>query len=165
MRNTARRSQAPTAERSSDVPNVLTIEWIDPVMIGGTWMPELVELAGGRALVTQPGDHAPTLTLDELRALDPAPDVVVIKPCGFTLERTLREISTLRNLIASVDWPAVRTGSIWIADGNAYFNRPGPRIADSLEIMAACIHPETFPDFARQYAHAFVRFEEVASCR
>ncbi len=146
------------------VPYVLTIEWIDPVMIGGTWMPELVEIAGGRALVTQPGDHAPTLTLAELQALDPAPDVVVIKPCGFALERTLREMQTLRDLFAQLDWPALRTGSVWIADGNAYFNRPGPRIADSLEILAACVHPDLFPDFADTYAGQFVRMEELARC-
>jgi iron complex transport system substrate-binding protein len=152
------------AARAASRPNVLTIEWIEPVMIGGTWMPELVEIAGGRPLVTRPGDHAPTLTMDELRALDPAPGVVVIKPCGFALERTLREASTLRDLLGSVDWPAVRTRSVWVADGNAYFNRPGPRIADSLEILAACIHPVLFPDHARTYADAFVRFEEHARC-
>jgi iron complex transport system substrate-binding protein len=145
-------------------PSVLTIEWIDPIMIGGTWMPELVELAGGRALVTKPGDHAPTLSLDDLRALDPAPDVVVFKPCGFALERTLRELPTLRDLFAKLDWPATRTHSVWIADGNAYFNRPGPRIADSLEILAACLHPDLFPDFAGQYAGKFVRMEELARC-
>jgi iron complex transport system substrate-binding protein len=149
---------------ASRTPNVLTIEWIDPVMVGGTWMPELVEIAGGRALVTQPGDHAPTLSVAELRALDPAPDVVVIKPCGFQLERTLRETQTLRDLFAQLDWPALRTGSAWIADGNAYFNRPGPRIADSLEIMAACVHPDLFPDFADEYAGRFVRMEELARC-
>ena len=145
-------------------PNVLTIEWIEPVMIGGTWMPELVELCGGRALVAQPGDHAPTLTIDELAALDPAPDVVVVKPCGFAIERTLHEAGVLRDLLASVDWPAVRTGSVWVADGNAYFNRPGPRIADSLEILAACVHPALFADMAAAHAGGFVRFEEAVRC-
>jgi iron complex transport system substrate-binding protein len=136
-------------------PNVLTIEWIDPVMIGGTWMPELVELAGGTALVTRPGDHAPTLTPDALAALDPAPDVVLVKPCGFALERTLAELPALDALLARVDWPALASGAVWIADGNAYFNRPGPRLADTLEILAEFLHPEIF-DFGHE-GRAFLR--------
>ncbi|MGQ0553415.1 MAG: ABC transporter substrate-binding protein [Planctomycetota bacterium] len=139
-------------------PAVLTIEWIDPVMVGGTWMPELVEAAGGRPLVTQPGAHAPTLTREQLQALDPAPEVVVVKPCGFPLERTLRESETLARLLAQMPWPAVREGRVWLADGNAFFNRPGPRIVDSLEIMAACVHPEAFADLARHHAGSFRRF-------
>ncbi len=139
-------------------PNVLTLEWIDPAMVGGTWMPELVALAGGRALVTVPGQHAPTLTRAQLAALDPAPDVVVIKPCGFELPRTLKESDALGDLLGGLPWPAVREGRVWVADGNAYFNRPGPRIVDSLEIMAACVHPDVFADFAAHYAGAFRRF-------
>jgi len=139
-------------------PNVLTIEWVDPPMLGGTWMPELVEIAGGRALVTKPGDHAPTVTREQLEALDPAPDVVVIKPCGFPLSRTIDEADTLNDLLAGLPWPALRDGAVWVADGNAYFNRPGPRIVDSLEILAACMHPEAFADFAEQYEGAFRRF-------
>lgn len=146
-------------------PNVLTIEWIDPVMVGGTWMPELVELAGGRALVTQAGDHAPTLDAEALKALDPAPDVVLVKPCGFELERTFDELDTLRELFASVRWPAVQRGDVWLADGNAFFNRPGPRIVESLEILAACVHPSEFADFATKHAGSFVRFEQALARR
>ena len=143
---------------ASAPPNVLTVEWIDPVMVGGTWMPELVTLAGGRPLVTEPGQHAPTLTSQQLRALDPAPDVVVVKPCGFPLERLVQEAATLEALLGPLPWPAVREGRVWIADGNAYFNRPGPRIVDSLEILAACVHPEAFADLAAHHAGAFRRF-------
>lgn len=116
-------------------PRVLTIEWLEPVMIGGTWMPELVELAGGEALVTTPGQRAPTLDEEALGALDP--EVVLIKPCGFDLGRSLEESARLRRLAGL--FPRART---WLADGNAYFNRPGPRIVDSLEILARAIHPE-----------------------
>jgi iron complex transport system substrate-binding protein len=137
---------------------VLTIEWLDPPMVGGTWMPELVELAGGTALVTKPGDHAPTLRPAELALLDPAPDVVVIKPCGFPLDRTVQEADTLASLLAPMRWPAVLHGDVWIADGNAYFNRPGPRIVESLEILAACVHPQEFGDLAARHAGAFRRF-------
>jgi iron complex transport system substrate-binding protein len=139
-------------------PHVLTIEWIDPVMIGGTWMPELVELAGGRALVARAGERAPTLTQGELAALDPRPDVVVVKPCGFAIDRTLSEASALESLFASLNWPAISNDRVWIADGNAYFNRPGPRIVDSLEILAACVHPREFADLAETHRGAFQRF-------
>jgi iron complex transport system substrate-binding protein len=107
-------------------------------------------------LVTRAGDHAPTLTREELGALDPAPDVVLVKPCGFTLERTLAESGRLREILRDLDWPALREERVWIADGNAYFNRPGPRIVESLEILAACVHPEAFADLAQKHARAFV---------
>ena len=136
-------------------PAVLTIEWLDPVMIGGTWMPKLVELAGGRALVTRHGDHAPTLDRAALAALQP--DVVVVKPCGFDLERSRAELGALAEQLAECDWPALRTDSVWLADGNAFFNRPGPRLADSAEILAACVHPEAFEDFAELHRASFER--------
>ncbi len=140
-------------------PKVLTIEWIDPVMIGGMWMPELVSLAGGQALVTTPGEYAPTLDAEQLAALDPAPDVVLVKPCGFPLEKTLTEGKELAKLLRGMPWPAVEQGAVWVADGNAYFNRPGPRMVDSLEVLAACVHPELFGDFASRYAGGFQRFD------
>lgn len=139
-------------------PHVLTIEWIDPVMIGGTWMPELVAIAGGTALVTQPGDHAPTLDDAALSALDPPPDVVLVKPCGFPLARTLQEADALRERLAAMPWPAVREGRVFVADGNAYFNRPGPRLVESAEILAACVHPDAFADLAEAHAGAFEPF-------
>lgn len=140
-------------------PRVLTIEWLDPAMVGGTWMPELVELAGGEALVTKPGEHAPTLSRDALDALDPAPDVVLVKPCGFDLARSLAEWDVVVELLADRPWPATERGALWLADGNAYFNRPGPRIVDSLEILAACVHPEAYPDLAARHAGAFQRID------
>lgn len=153
VRSVAARAAAITAR-----PAVLTIEWLDPVMIGATWMPELVDLAGGRALVGRTGERAPTLSIADLARLDPAPEVVVVKPCGFTLERTLSERDALAQLFGSLDWPAIENGRVWIADGNAYFNRPGPRIVDSLEILAACLHPLAFADMAARHAGAFVRW-------
>jgi iron complex transport system substrate-binding protein len=114
-------------------------------MIGGMWMPELVALAGGEPLVTRPGDHAPTFGPEALAALDP--EVVIVKPCGFPLDRTLEELDVLREAL-----PRRWRARVYVADGNAYFNRPGPRIVESLEIMAACVHPEAFPDFAAKHA-------------
>lgn len=144
-------------------PAVLTIEWLDPVMVGGTWMPELVELAGGRALVTRPGDHAPTLAADALRALDPAPEVVLIKPCGFDLPRALSELDALAPHLDGCDWPALRERRVFAADGNAFFNRPGPRLVESLEILAACLHPDAFADEARRHAASFRRVDPTAA--
>ena len=136
------------AEATARKPRVLTIEWISPVMIGGMWMPELVSLAGGTALVTEAGQHAPTLDAARLAALDP--DVVLVKPCGFTLSRTLEEIDVLRGA-----FPRTWHARVYAADGNAYFNRPGPRVVESLEILATCVHPEAFPDFAEKHARSF----------
>ena len=141
-------SVARRASRVAARPRVLTIEWIDPVMIGGLWMPELVALAGGEPLVTRAGDHAPTLRREQLAELDP--DVVLVKPCGLDLPRIVSELPALRAALPS-GWRA----RIYAADGNAYFNRPGPRIVESLEILAACTHPEAFQDFARKHAASF----------
>ncbi len=116
---------------------VLTIEWLEPVMVGGTWMPELVELAGGTPLVTSPGQHAPTLSDEALAALDP--EVVVFKPCGFDVDRTWAELARVHEICRK--FPAARA---YVADGDAYFNRPGPRIVDSLEILASATHPDVF---------------------
>jgi iron complex transport system substrate-binding protein len=129
-------------------PRVLTIEWIAPVMAGGMWMPDLIDLAGGEPLVTRPGEHAPTLDLEALRRLDP--EVVLVKPCGFPLQRTLDELHVLREALPG-SWRA----RVYLADGNAYFNRPGPRMVESLEILAACVHPDLFADFAAKHAASF----------
>jgi iron complex transport system substrate-binding protein len=133
-------------------PAVLTLEWIEPPMPGGLWMAELVELAGGVPLGDQAGAKTHAFTAEQLAALQP--EVVVVKPCGFTLEQGLAELETLRRVVPWDDWPACRTGRVYVADGSAYFNRPGPRIVDSTELLAACVQPELFPDFRQRYAHA-----------
>lgn len=133
-------------------PRVVSIEWIDPLMIGGTWMPEIIELAGGLAVGVPAGAPAPTIAPGDLAAL--APDVVVIKPCGFTLARALEECAVIeRNVLGALS----RRARVYATDGNAYFNRPGPRLVESLEIMAACVHPERFADFGRVHQDAIAR--------
>lgn len=150
---------AQIAERAASLPrrSVLTIEWLDPVMVGGTWMPELVELAGGQPLVTRPGEHAPTLSLDELAELQP--DVVLIKPCGFDLARTESELHLLRSQLPWSTWRAVNAGQVFVADGNAYFNRSGPRLVESLEILAAIVHPAAFPEFVERHSPSVRRVD------
>ena len=131
-------------------PTVLSIEWLSPAMIGGLWMPELIELAGGIPLVTRPGERAPTLDFEALSGLDP--DVVLVKPCGFELERTLEERELMARALPFQTWRAAREGRVFVADGNAFFNRSGPRLVESLEILAACTHPGLFPDFRERHA-------------
>ena len=145
-------------ERHGRLPAVVTIEWLDPVMVGGTWMPELVELAGGRALVTEPGQHAPTLELDALAALEP--DLVLLKPCGFDLARTQEELGLLETKLPWTTWNPLhegREGRVFVADGNAYYNRPGPRLVESAEILAACLWPGALPDLVERHAADYRR--------
>ncbi|MEM7435281.1 MAG: ABC transporter substrate-binding protein [Myxococcota bacterium] len=143
------RSQAQTAAVR---PRVASLEWIDPIMLGGTWMPELIDIAGGVAVGVEVGRPAPTVTADQLCALQP--DVVVVKACGFSLARTLEERDILEATVLS-GLPS--TTRVYLTDGNAFFNRPGPRIVDSIEIMAACLHPDLFHDFGSKYADAIFR--------
>jgi iron complex transport system substrate-binding protein len=138
-------------------PGVVSIEWFDPVMLGGTWMPELIGLAGGRPLGVAAGERAPTLDLAALGRL--RPEVVVVKPCGYPLERTLTELDLLPKVLPWDDWPAVGNGRVYLADGNAYFNRSGPRIVDSAELLAACLHPDRFPDHLDRYRRALRRVD------
>jgi iron complex transport system substrate-binding protein len=131
-------------------PRVVSVEWLEPVMLGGTWMPELIALAGGQAVGAAPGAPAPTVAYADLVRLEP--EVVVVKPCGFDLARTLREPELIDALLGAVG-ASVRA---YATDGNAFFNRPGPRLVESLEILAACIHPELFRDFAHKHCAALM---------
>jgi iron complex transport system substrate-binding protein len=111
-------------------------------MAAGNWTPELVRIAGGTNLVGEVGLHSPRMSWDDLSASDP--DVIVVAACGFDLARTRRELGPL---LAHPSWPAlraVRAGRVFVADGNAYFNRSGPRLVESLEILAELLHPERF---------------------
>ena len=136
-------------------PSVLAIEWIDPVYIGGLWMPDLIRICGGRALLAESGQRAPVVSCEQLEAIDP--DVVLVKPCGFKLDQLVPEMDTLKRALPWRNWKATRDQRWYIADGNAFFNRPGPRLLDSLELLAYCMAPETFPEFGPRYRESFVR--------
>ena len=105
-------------------------------------MPELVEMAGGENLFGQAGQHSPWLQWDELVAADP--DVIVVHPCGFDIPHSLQDMPLLAHRPGWRDLKAVREARVVVADGNHYFNRPGPRIVESLEILAEILHPELF---------------------
>jgi iron complex transport system substrate-binding protein len=123
-------------------PTVACIEWIEPMMAAGNWMPQLVEMAGGTNLFGKAGQHSPWMKFEELAATDP--EVIMIAPCGFGILRASEEVHLLQKQSAWKQLRAVREGRVFLADGNQYFNRPGPRIVESLEILAELIHPHTF---------------------
>ncbi len=125
-----------------DKPKVACIEWLSPIMVSGNWIPEMVEIAGGNSILAENGKHSPFVKWQQI--LDENPDIMVIMPCGFSIQRTLQEISCLTT---QQDWhnlKAVKNNQIYIADGNAYFNRSGPRAVDSIEILAEIINPKYF---------------------
>ncbi|MDO8430968.1 MAG: cobalamin-binding protein [Candidatus Binatus sp.] len=129
-------------KQANSRPTVATIEWIDPLMAAGNWMPTLVEMAGGVNLFGAAGEHSPWMKFDELAARNP--EVILISPCGFDMNRAAEDLPALTS---RPEWPrlgAVRERRVFMADGNQYFNRPGPRIAESLEILAEIVHPELF---------------------
>jgi iron complex transport system substrate-binding protein len=148
------RAIAARAEAAGARPRVVTLEWIEPLLIGGTWMPELVALAGGTPVGAVAGRPAPAADARALRDLDP--EVVVIKPCGFTLGRALAERAVIERAIVAAVSPAAR---VYVTDGNAFFNRPGPRLRESLEILAACVHPEVFAGLGRKHAAVIERLQ------
>ena len=131
--------RARTASRATR-PSIACIEWIEPLMHTGNWVPELVDVAGGTNLFGESGTHSGSLTVADLVAADP--DVVAIMPCGFDIDRSRREMSPLTS---RPEWPqlaAVRNERVFTADGNQYFNRPGPHVVESAEILAELLHPE-----------------------
>jgi iron complex transport system substrate-binding protein len=135
-------------------PAVACIEWIEPLMAAGNWMPELVEMAGGANLFGLAGRHSPWMTWEELVAVDP--DVIVVLPCGYNIEKSRAELPALTQ---KAEWPqlkAVQNRQVFVTDGNQYFNRPGPRLVESLEILAEIFHPEVF-----QFGHEGTGWERV----
>jgi iron complex transport system substrate-binding protein len=123
-------------------PTVACLEWLDPLMGAGNWIPELVDIAGGVNLFGQAGLHSPWLEWEALRQGDP--DIIVLMPCGFDLARTRREAKVLTENPVWKTLRAVKTKKVYLTDGNQFFNRPGPRLVDSLEILAAIIQPGLF---------------------
>jgi iron complex transport system substrate-binding protein len=136
-------------------PRVAFIEWVEPLMAGGNWMPELIEAAGGCNLFGLAGKPSGWMPWAELIAADP--EVIVVAPCGFPLQRCLAELPLLEAQPGWAEIEAVRNNRVYFADGNAYFNRPGPRLADSAEILAEILHGE--PRSTRRREGAWIRHE------
>lgn len=121
-------------------PTAFLMEWADPIYNSGHWNPELIRLAGGSAVLSPEGEYSVRVPWDDLRAADP--EVLVIACCGHGVERTRKDLPLLEALPGWQDLRAVRGRRVYLADGSAYFSRPGPRVVDSLEMLAGMIHPE-----------------------
>jgi iron complex transport system substrate-binding protein len=132
-------AQIATRVAGAPRPRVVLLEWFDPPFASGHWNPELIALAGGREAIGQAGFPSRRLTWDEVAQADP--DVILLSPCGFTLERTELELPRLRQRPEWERLSAVREGGVALVDGSSFFSRPGPRLEASLRIAAATIHP------------------------
>ncbi|NMG08524.1 cobalamin-binding protein [Brasilonema sp. UFV-L1] len=128
--------------QTEHLPTVACVEWIDPLMVAANWIPELVTLAGGQPLLSMTGQSSTTLNWETLVSSNP--DIIIFMPCGFDLNRTRQEAQILSQRPEWEKLHAVQTSRVYITDGNSYFNRPGPRLVDSLEILAEILHPEIF---------------------
>ena len=127
-------------------PRVACLEWLDPLYSAGHWVPEMVELAGGTDVLA--AKHEPSARVSPEALVEAAPEVMVLMPCGFDERRTLQESEPLKDLPAWQAIPAVAAGRVFAVDGSKFFNRPGPRLVDGLEILAGCIDPTLAPEAA-----------------
>ena len=124
-------------------PAVACIEWIDPLMVAGNWIPEMVEIAGGKNILGKSGNDSHWIKFIDI--LNQDPEIIIFLPCGFNIKKTKEELKNFLGLNNS--WKslkAFRNNKVFIADGNQFFNRPGPRLLESLEIFAEIMHPNLF---------------------
>jgi iron complex transport system substrate-binding protein len=151
IRNKIKQAQVP-------IKKIITIEWLNPIMAGAMWVPEMIETVGGEALLVEKGGQALTLDYSTLETIDP--EIVIIKPCGFKLDQTIRELDVIREKMPWEKWRAYKNNKMFLVDGNAYFNRPGPRIVDSIEILAYCSFPDLFPEFKDRFSTDIIQLQE-----
>jgi iron complex transport system substrate-binding protein len=138
------------AEQSLLRPRIACIEWLDPIYAAGHWVPELVALAGGVDVLGRKGK--PSAKVEWITVVKSAPEIIVLMPCGFDVERTIRESVLLQKLAGWNHLPAVASGNVYAVNGSAFFSRPGPRLVDGLEVLAQIIHPEIFREPSRPNA-------------
>jgi iron complex transport system substrate-binding protein len=121
-------------------PRVFFVEWVDPVFCGGHWIPEMIELAGGVDPLARRGADSVRVTWDDV--ITAAPEVIIVAPCGYSLEGAAEQVQVLAQRPGWDTLPAVRAGRVHPVDANAYFARPGPRLVDGVELLANLFHPE-----------------------
>ena len=129
----------------SDRPRCFLMEWVDPPFCSGHWGPELVEIAGGQDSLGR--KHQPSAQIEWQQVLDACPDVIVLVLCGYDIDRARPDYESLRRFPGFGSIPAADSGQVYVVNAGAYFARPGPRIVDSLEILAGILHPTEFPEF------------------
>jgi iron complex transport system substrate-binding protein len=125
---------------ASTRPTIACVEWYEPLFAAGHWVPEMVTIAGGRDLFGAPGTPSARIEWDAVRAA--RPEVLALMPCGFDAERAEREAALVTGRPGFADLPAARSGRVWALDGSAWFNRPGPRVVEGIEVLAALLHPD-----------------------
>ncbi|MFD2160940.1 cobalamin-binding protein [Paradesertivirga mongoliensis] len=123
-------------------PSVVCIEWLSPLMVAGNWTPELISIAGGRSLLAEKGKHSGYINFDAIKSADP--EVIIVAPCGFPMERTLQEINLLLELPGWYNLQAVKNDKVFICNGNQYFNRSSQKVVDTIELLAEILHPKQF---------------------
>ena len=123
-------------------PRVLMLEWLEPFFAPGHWVPEQVALAGGDHRFGHLGEASRTTTIEEIAAYDP--EIIVLIPCGFYKEDTMRALTSVNFPAGWDELPAVKNNAVWAVDATAYFSRPGPRVVDGVEILARIFHPEVY---------------------
>ena len=131
------------SQEQKSKPTIACIEWMDPLMIAGNWIPEMVKISGGKNILGKSGNDSHWIKFEEL--IDKNPDIIIFLPCGFNIKKTREELKTI--LKKNDNWnllKAFKNKKLFIADGNQFFNRPGPRLIESLEIFAEIIHPKIF---------------------
>lgn len=136
----SRMAEIAAAVEGRSRPKLGFVEWIEPPMSGGHWMPEIISIAGGIAPFGVTGENSPWVSWDDMAAADP--DILLVAPCGYDIATSLPELEGLRSHGVFKTLRAVREGRVFVADGNAFFNRPGPRIVESTEILAEIMHPD-----------------------
>ena len=134
-----------SATRISNRPRCFLMEWVDPPFCSGHWGPELVEIAGGHDLLGR--KHRPSAQIEWQQVLDARPEIIVLALCGYDIVRARRDYELLRRFPGFGSIPAADNGQVYVVNASAYFARPGPRIVDSLEILAGILHPGEFPEF------------------
>lgn len=131
------------AKKISNHSTVACVEWFDPLMMAANWMPELIEMIGARDLFGKAGEHAPRVVWDDV--IKANPDYIIMMPCGWNIAKSRKESSLITQRPGWDNLKAVREGKIYLTESNQYFNRPGPRLVESLEILAEIFYPGSFP--------------------
>jgi len=131
------------AASAEDRPRTLCLEWLEPMFIAGHWVPEMVDLAGGADVLGRPGEKSRRVEPKDV--VMASPEIAVLMPCGFDLERTRKDAPVVTRTRWWADLPDGRADRVWTVDGSSYFNRPGPRLVDGLEILAHILQPRLFP--------------------
>lgn len=140
--------------KETERPRVLVLDWMDPVMVAGHWVPGLVSIAGGQYGLVEAGRRSKPMKFADLRTFDP--EILIVAPCGFSLNQTLENSNELKTRPNWNTLTAVQLRQVFAMDGHRYFNRPGPSLIDALEDLAGVIHPNKFPDPPDEVVHQII---------